>query len=157
MGISLFLTFFIMWPTFQTMYDNGFRPFSDGEIGTEQLYIEGIRPLRYFMFRQLQGNPENVELFMEMSGRGRPNNMTEVPTYVLIPAFILNELSKAFQIGILIYIPFIVVDIMVASVLMSMGMIMLPPVMISLPFKLILFILADGWNLIIEQLILGFG
>lgn len=109
------------------------------------------------MFRQMQADPRSVELFMRMAGLGRPATLADVPTYVLIPSFILHELTVAFKIGILLFIPFIIVDMVVASVLMSMGMIMLPPIMISLPFKLILFVLIDGWNLIVQQLVGSFG
>ncbi len=156
LGISLFLTLFIMWPTFQTIYDNSFKPLSDGKIGLEQAYTEAEKPLRLFMYKQMQGNPNNIRLFMAMRGLPKPNTLADVPTYVLIPAFILNELTVAFKIGILLFIPFIIIDMVVASVLMSMGMIMLPPVMISMPFKLILFVLVDGWGLLTEQLVRSF-
>jgi flagellar biosynthetic protein FliP len=156
MGISLFLTIFIMWPTFQTIYDNSFRPLSEGKISVQQAYSQAEAPLRLFMYTQMQGNPDNIRLFMTMRGLNRPETLADVPTYVLIPAFILNELTIAFKIGILLFIPFIVIDMVVASALMSMGMIMLPPVMISMPFKLILFILVDGWGLLTNQLIRSF-
>lgn len=156
LGISLFLTLFIMWPTFQEIYDNSFKPLSDGTIGLQEAYTEAERPLRLFMYRQMQGNPNNIRLFMAMRGLPKPNTLADVPTYVLIPAFILNELTVAFKIGILLFIPFIIIDMVVASILMSMGMIMLPPVMISMPFKLILFVLVDGWGLLTEQLVRSF-
>ena len=156
MGIALFLTVFIMWPTFTDVYENSMKPFSDGEIGIEEMYSNGVQPIRIFMFRQMQNHPENIKLFMTMRGLPKPNNLSEVPTYVLIPAFVLNELTVAFKIGILLFIPFIVIDMIVASTLMSMGMIMLPPVMISLPFKLILFVLVDGWSLITGQIVKSF-
>jgi flagellar biosynthetic protein FliP len=156
LGISLFLTLFIMWPTFDLVYRNSFRPLADGNINVEQAYREAEGPMRLFMYRQMQGNPGNIRLFMSMRGLDRPNSLADVPTYVLIPAFILNELTVAFKIGILLFIPFIVIDMVVASALMSMGMIMLPPVMISMPFKLILFILVDGWGLLTGQLIRSF-
>jgi flagellar biosynthetic protein FliP len=156
LGISLFLTFFIMWPTFTTIYENAFRPLADGEISVETAYREAEAPMRFFMYRQMQGNPENIRLFMAMRGLDRPDTLADVPTYVLIPAFILNELTVAFKIGILLFIPFIVIDMVVASALMSMGMIMLPPVMISMPFKLILFILIDGWGLLTDQIVRSF-
>jgi flagellar biosynthetic protein FliP len=157
LGISLFLTLFIMWPTFQTMYDDSFKPLADGEISVEQAYRGAEAPLRLFMYNQMRGSPENIRLFMSMRGLDRPNTLADVPTYVLVPAFILNELTVAFKIGILLFIPFIVIDMVVASALMSMGMIMLPPVMISMPFKLILFILVDGWGLLTNQLVRSFG
>ncbi len=156
MGIALFITVFIMWPTFTDVYDNSLKPFSNGEIGIEEMYKNAERPVRIFMFRQMQNHPENIKLFMRMRGLSKPANLSEVPTYVLIPAFVLNELTIAFKIGILLFIPFIVVDMIVASTLMSMGMIMLPPVMISLPFKLILFVLVDGWSLITGQIVKSF-
>jgi flagellar biosynthetic protein FliP len=156
MGISFFLTLFVMWPTFQAIYDNSFKPLADGNIPVETAYREAEAPLRLFMYRQMQANPENIRLFMAMRGLDRPNTLADVPTYVLIPAFILNELTVAFKIGILLFIPFIVIDMVVASALMSMGMIMLPPVMISMPFKLILFILVDGWSLLTDQIVRSF-
>jgi flagellar biosynthetic protein FliP len=156
LGISLFLTIFIMWPTLETIYNNSFRPLGEGAISVEEAYREAEGPLRLFMYRQMQGNPDNIRLFMAMRGLDRPNTLADVPTYVLIPAFILNELTVAFKIGILLFIPFIVIDMVVASALMSMGMIMLPPVMISMPFKLILFILVDGWGLLTDQIVRSF-
>ncbi|MDR1910014.1 MAG: flagellar type III secretion system pore protein FliP [Spirochaetaceae bacterium] len=156
LGISLFLTIFIMWPTFQTIYEKGFRPLAEGEISVETAYREAEGPLRIFMYNQMQSRPDNIRLFMAMRGLDKPETLADVPTYVLIPAFILNELTVAFKIGILLFIPFIVIDMVVASALMSMGMIMLPPVMISMPFKLILFILVDGWGLLTDQLVRSF-
>jgi flagellar biosynthetic protein FliP len=156
MGIALFMTIFVMWPTFTAIYENSFRPLAAGEINVETAFREAEAPLRIFMYRQMQGRPENIRLFMTMRGLERPNTLADVPTYVLIPAFILSELTTAFKIGILLFIPFIVIDMVVASTLMSMGMIMLPPVMISLPFKLILFILVDGWGLLTNQLVRSF-
>ena len=155
-GIALFLTLFIMWPTFTTIYDNAFKPFADGEIGIEEMYTETEKPIRAFMYRQMDGNYKNIQLFMKMAEMEKPETAADVPTYILIPAFILNELTVAFKIGILLFIPFIIIDMIVASTLMSMGMIMLPPAMISLPFKLILFVLVDGWSLITQQVVLSF-
>ncbi|WP_010260079.1 flagellar type III secretion system pore protein FliP [Treponema primitia] len=157
LGISLFLTAFIMWPTFDEIYQNSFQPLQQGNISVQEAYRGAEAPLRIFMYRQMQGNPGNIRLFMAMRGLDRPNTLADVPTYVLIPAFILNELTVAFKIGILLFIPFIVIDMVVASALMSMGMIMLPPVMISMPFKLILFILVDGWGLLTDQIVRSFG
>ena len=156
MGIALFLTMFIMWPTFSDIYNRAFTPFSNGEIGISEFYEEGVRPLRLFMYRQMNGNHKSIALFMNMSGLPRPQSFADVPTYIVIPAFILNELTLAFKIGILLYFPFIIIDMVVSSILMSMGMIMLPPIMISMPFKLILFVLIDGWELITKNLILSF-
>ncbi|MDR3247834.1 MAG: flagellar type III secretion system pore protein FliP [Treponema sp.] len=156
LGISLFMTIFIMWPTFETIYNNALRPLTQGELSVEEAYREAEAPLRIFMYRQMAGRPENIRLFMAMRNLDRPETLADVPTYVLIPAFILNELTVAFKIGILLFIPFIIIDMVVASALMSMGMIMLPPVMISMPFKLILFILVDGWGLLTDQLVRSF-
>ncbi len=156
MGIALFLTVFIMWPTFQTVYNDSLKPLADGKIGVEQAYTAAEKPFRIFMYNQMRTNPENIRLFMSMRGMPKPNTLADVPTYVLVPAFILNELTVAFKIGILLYIPFIVIDMVVSSILMSMGMIMLPPVMISMPFKLILFVLVDGWGLLTQQLVRSF-
>jgi flagellar biosynthetic protein FliP len=156
MGMALFLTIFVMWPTFEGIYENSFRPLAEGQISVEEAYREAEAPLRMFMYNQMRDNPENIRLFMAMRGLDRPETLADVPTYVLIPAFVLNELTIAFKIGILLFIPFIVVDMIVASTLMSMGMIMLPPVMISMPFKLILFILVDGWGLLTNQLMRSF-
>jgi flagellar biosynthetic protein FliP len=156
LGISLFLTVLIMWPTFNLIYTNAIQPLAVGDLSVENAYREAETPLRDFMYRQMRNRSENIRLFMAMRGLDRPNSLADVPTYVLIPAFILNELTVAFKIGILLFIPFIVIDFVVASALMSMGMIMLPPVMISMPFKLILFILVDGWGLLTDQLVRSF-
>jgi flagellar biosynthetic protein FliP len=156
MGIALFLTVFIMWPTFSAIYANSVQPMAAGEISVEAAYREAEAPLRVFMYRQMGNRYDNIRLFMAMRDLDKPNSLADVPTYVLIPAFILNELTVAFKIGILLFIPFIVIDMVVASALMSMGMIMLPPVMISMPFKLILFILVDGWGLLTNQMIRSF-
>ena len=156
MGIALFLTLFIMFPTFTSVYQEAFVPFTDGEIETDELYDRAVSPIRYFMYRQMAGDTKNITLFMNLSGLRKPETFADVPTYVLIPAFVLHELTVAFRIGIYIYVPFIIIDMVVASVLMSMGMIMLPPVMISMPFKLILFVLVDGWTLLVQQMVLSF-
>jgi len=156
MGISLFLTLFIMFPTFTDVYNEAFKPFADGEINTQQLYEKASPPIRYFMYKQMAGDSDNITLFMNLAGLSKPETFADVPTYVLIPAFVLHELTVAFRIGIYIYVPFIIIDMVVASVLMSMGMIMLPPVMISMPFKLILFVMVDGWTLLVRQLVLSF-
>jgi len=156
MGLALFLSLFIMWPTLSTIYNESFKPFAEGEIGIERMYRNAESPLRLFMYKQMQKDPENIRLFMRMRDLPKPNTLADVPTEVLIPAFVLHELTVAFKIGILLFIPFIIIDIVVASTLMSMGMIMLPPVMISLPFKLILFVLVDGWNLLTLQVVQSF-
>lgn len=156
MGIALFLTLFIMFPTFTSIYQEAFVPFSEGEIEVDELYEKAIAPIRYFMYRQMSDDTDNITMFMNLSGLEKPRTIADVPTYVLIPAFVLHELTVAFRIGIYLYVPFIIIDMVVASVLMSMGMIMLPPVMISMPFKLILFVLVDGWTLLVRQIVLSF-
>ncbi len=157
MGISLFLTLFIMWPTLTTIYDNAFVPMAEGEISIEQAYEAFEGPIRLFMYRQMEANPDTIRLFMRMGNMPAPATFADVPTQALIPAFILHELTVAFKIGILLFIPFIIIDMVVASTLMSMGMIMLPPIMISLPFKLIVFVLVDGWTFLTQQLVASFG
>lgn len=156
MAIALFLTMFIMWPTITDIYENAYRPFADGEIGVATAFDRFIGPLRIFMYRQMDGSPDTIRLFMRMGGYPPPANLAEVPTQVLIPSFILHELTVAFKIGILLFVPFIIIDMVVSSTLMSMGMIMLPPVMISLPFKLMLFVLVDGWGLLTQQMVASF-
>lgn len=157
MGISLFLTLFIMWPVFSEIYNQAFVPFSEGQINLQEMYNRAEGPLRLFMFRQMSGNQhQEIQLFMRLSNLPRPENFSQVPTYVLIPAFVLHEMTVAFKMGILIFLPFIIIDMVVSSALMAMGMIMLPPVMISTPFKLMLFVLVDGWGLLTQQLIRSF-
>ena len=151
-GIAFFMTLFVMWPTFTKMYDNSFRPLSNGEIGVEEAYREAEAPMRIFMYTQMAGDTSSISLFMSMAKLDRPNTLADVPTYILVPAYILHELTAAFKIGVLLYIPFIIIDMVVASILMSMGMMMLPPVQISMPFKLMLFVLVDGWGLLTQQL-----
>ncbi len=151
-GIAFFMTLFIMWPTVSSIYENAYKPLADGQITIEQAINEAEAPIRIFMFKQMANDTDNIELFMAMGDYPKPNNLSDVPTHVLIPAYILHELTVAFKIGILLYIPFIIIDMVVASILMSMGMIMLPPVQISMPFKLMLFILVDGWGLLTTQL-----
>ena len=151
-GIALFLTLFVMWPTVTGIYNNAFKPLSEGQIPIERALSEAEAPLRIFMYKQMANNTDYISLFMSLGKLDKPETLADVPTYALIPAFILHELTFAFRIGILLYIPFIVIDMVVASILMSMGMIMLPPVQISMPFKLILFILVDGWGLLTSQL-----
>ncbi len=155
-GIALFLSVFIMWPTFTEIYSKSFKPLADGQMNIGTAYTEAEKPIRLFMYRQMSADTSSIELFMSMAKLDRPETLADVPTRVLIPAYILHELTVAFKIGILLYIPFIIVDMVVASVLMSMGMIMLPPVQISMPFKLILFVLVDGWGLITQQLFNSF-
>ncbi|WP_156104542.1 flagellar type III secretion system pore protein FliP [Spirochaeta lutea] len=157
MGVALFLTIFIMWPTFSAVYENAYQPMANEEIGIEEAYTRLEGEFRVFMYRQMRNSPDSIRLFMRLSDLPRPENLSQVPTHVLIPAFVLNEMTVAFKIGILLFIPFIIIDMVVSSTLMSMGMIMLPPVMISMPFKLILFVLVDGWTLLTQQLVASFG
>lgn len=152
-ALALFLTFFIMWPTFQEINENAIQPLDAGEITMEQALEEGQKPLREFMYGQTQ--TKDLELFVDISDETY-DSYDDIPMTTLIPAFILSELRTAFIIGFLVYIPFIVIDMVVASVLMSMGMMMLPPTTISLPFKILLFVLADGWNLVIGGLVKTF-
>lgn len=151
-GIAIFMTLFCMWPTFRQIYTDSFQPLSNNEITLTEAIEKAESPIRIFMFRQMGNDKNSIRSFMTMAGLGRPANASDVPTYVLIPAYILHELTVAFKIGILLYIPFIVIDMVVASILMSMGMMMLPPVQISMPFKLMLFVLVDGWHLLTQQL-----
>lgn len=151
-GIAIFMTLFCMWPTFRQIYTDSFQPLSNNEITLTEAIEKAESPIRIFMFRQMGNDKNSIRTFMTMAGLGRPANASDVPTYVLIPAYILHELTVAFKIGILLYIPFIVIDMVVASILMSMGMMMLPPVQISMPFKLMLFVLVDGWHLLTQHL-----
>lgn len=159
-GLALFLTFFIMSPILQEVNEEALQPYSAGEISQEVALEKGLKPIRQFMFRQFRGNnKEDLQLFLKIAeiDTASVTSLDSIPTEVLIPAFIINELRIAFIYGFVIYIPFIIIDMIVASTLMSMGMMMLPPVMISLPFKLLLFIAADGWNLIIGNLVQSFN
>lgn len=149
-GLALFLTFFIMQPTFSSINENAIQPFEAGTITQEEAIEIGGQPLREFMFGQTQ--TKDLDVFIEISGNTY-ETYQEVPFSILIPSFIISELRSAFIIGFLIYVPFIVIDMVVASILMSMGMMMLPPTTISLPFKILLFILADGWNLVVRSLV----
>ncbi|MGP1457805.1 MAG: flagellar type III secretion system pore protein FliP [Treponema sp.] len=151
-GIAFFMTLFAMWPTFTSVYNNSFKPLSDGEIGIEEAYRQAESPARIFMYSQMAGDTSYIATFMNMAKLEKPNTLADVPTHILIPAYILHELTAAFKIGVVLYIPFIIIDMVVASILMSMGMMMLPPVQISMPFKLMLFVLVDGWGLLTQQL-----
>jgi len=158
MGIALFLTLFIMFPVFSRIYNEAYVPYSEGKLNTTQFLQKAESPLRLFMFRQMESNNhDDIKLFMRLSNLPKPDTMADVPTYVLVPAFILHEMTIAFKMGILIFVPFIIIDMVVASVLMAMGMIMLPPVMISAPFKLILFVMIDGWTLLVTGLVKSFN
>jgi len=154
-GLALFLTVFIMAPTFTEINETALQPYLNGKIGNDQFFEKGMKPLREFMFRQTR--EKDIALFIKLSKIEKPENRADVPSYCLIPAFMISELKKAFEIGVYLFLPFIVIDMIVASALMAMGMIMLPPVMISLPFKIILFVLVDGWNLITYELVRSFN
>ena len=153
-GLALFITLFIMAPVGVRINDQALQPYARGEISQQVAIERGIAPVREFMLKQT--NDKDLKLFMEIAEVGTVQSVDEVPITTIIPAFIISELRAAFIMGFLIYIPFIVIDMVVSSTLMSMGMMMLPPVMISMPFKLLLFIVADGWNLIIGQLVQTF-
>ena len=153
-GLAMFLTMFTMYPTWNQVYENALSPYLSGNITAEQAWENSITPVRNFMFRYTR--QEELSLIVSMSETPRPANQSEVPTQVLIPAFMLSELKTAFQMGVVIYIPFLVVDMVVSSVLLAMGMMMLPPMMISLPFKILLFIMADGWNLVVMSILKSF-
>ncbi|MTI58796.1 MAG: flagellar type III secretion system pore protein FliP [Firmicutes bacterium] len=154
-GLAIFITVFIMAPVWQQVNTDALQPYLQQEIDTETMYERGISPIREFMFKQTR--EKDLSLFVDMAEIERPNNRDDIPTYVLIPSFVISELKTAFQIGFMIYIPFLMIDMIVASTLMSMGMMMLPPVMISIPFKILLFVLVDGWYLVIESLINTFN
>lgn len=153
-SLALFLTMFVMAPVGQTIYGEAVQPLLAEQIGYEEAWTKGIHPLRTFMLKQMRD--KDLELFLDLAKVSKPDSIDQVPTHVVIPAFVLSELRIAFQIGFLIYIPFLIVDMVVASVLMSMGMMLLPPIVISLPFKLILFVLADGWYLVVGSLVRSF-
>ncbi|NLL76189.1 MAG: flagellar type III secretion system pore protein FliP [Clostridiales bacterium] len=153
-GLALFLTFFIMQPTLTKVYEEAVVPFEAGELDQKEALEVGMQPFRDFMYGQTLA--KDVRLFMDISHTEWQGDLASIPTTVLIPSFIISELRTAFIIGFLIYIPFIVIDMVVASTLMSMGMMMLPPTTVSMPFKILLFVLADGWNLIIGSLVKTF-
>ena len=153
-GIALFLTIFVMMPTFKAVNEDAIQPLRDKKITQSQAFERGQKPIREFMFRQTRD--KDLALFVKLSKIKEPRTRADVPTWVVIPAFIISELKTAFQIGFLIFLPFLVIDLVISSTLMSMGMIMLPPVMISLPFKILLFVLVDGWNLITQSLVQSF-
>lgn len=154
-GLSLFLTFFIMAPVWQQVNSQALQPYQAQTITQEEALKRGVAPVRKFMLAQVR--EKDLALFINLSKLPKPKNADDIPTMTLIPAFMVSELKTAFQIGFLIFIPFLVLDMVVASVLMSMGMMMLPPVMISLPFKILLFVLVDGWGLVIGSLVKSFG
>lgn len=154
-SMALFLTFFVMAPTFEQVNEQALQPYLARTVTTAEAYDRGVQPMREFMFAQTR--EKDLGLFVHMSAIEPPQGPADVPTYVLIPAFIMSELTTAFMIGFMIFVPFLIIDMVVASTLMSMGMLMLPPIFISLPFKVILFVLADGWHLLIASLLRSFA
>jgi len=153
-GIAVFLSLFIMSPTLLQINETALQPLMNDQISQEQALDRAQLPIREFMFAQT--GQEEIAMFMELADQPPPETRADVPTTALIPAFILSELKAAFEIGFLIFIPFLIIDMVVSAVLMSMGMVMLPPVVISLPFKILLFVLVDGWQLVVESLVKGF-
>ncbi|AWI12162.1 flagellar type III secretion system pore protein FliP [Caldifermentibacillus hisashii] len=153
-GLSLFMTFFIMAPTFSQVNDEALKPLFNNEINLEEAYSKAVVPFKEFMSKYTR--QEDLALFLEYTGAEPPESVEDIPLSALVPAFTISELKTAFQIGFMIFIPFLVIDMVVASVLMSMGMMMLPPVMISLPFKILLFVLVDGWHLVVKSLLQTF-
>jgi flagellar biosynthetic protein FliP len=159
LGMALFLTLFIMSPTLVRINNEALTPLNNGTIGQEAAITAAIEPVRDFMFNQMEvsHNEKDIDMFLNIAGISNVETRDDIPTTVLIPAFILNELRTAFIIGFFIYIPFIVIDMVVASTLMSMGMMMLPPTTISMPFKILLFVIVDGWTLIVDQVVRTFS
>ncbi len=153
-GLALFLTFFVMHPVFTAINTNGVQPYLDGEIGYKSALERSAGPLREFMIKQTR--EKDLALFYEISGRQRPATPDDVSFDVLMPGFVISELKSAFQIGFVLFVPFLVIDLVVASALMSMGMLMVPPVMISLPVKVLLFVMVDGWHLVTKSVVVSF-
>ncbi len=153
-GLSLFLTYFIMQPVINDINSNSIQPYLADQISQSQALDNAVVPLRKFMLKQVRD--KDLMLFVSMAKLPRPQNMKELPTYVLIPAFIISELRIAFQLGFVVYLPLLLIDLIVGVILMSMGMMMLPPVMISMPFKILLFVLVDGWYLVVQSVVSGF-
>jgi len=154
-GLALFLTVFIMTPVFSAVNTTAIKPYMAEQINAEEALLEAAKPVRAFMFKQTR--EKDLELFLSLAKTPKPKNKEEVSTAVLIPAFMISELKTAFTIGFVLFLPFLIIDMVVASILLSMGMMMLPPVMVSLPFKLLLFVLVDGWYLIVGSLVKSFG
>jgi flagellar biosynthetic protein FliP len=153
-GIALFLTLFVMAPTISTIKKDAWDPASKGQIKMSTAISRGEEPLREFMFRQTRN--QDISLFVSLARVKTPKTRAQVPTYVLVPAFMMSELKTAFQIGFLVFLPFLIIDLIVSSTLMSMGMVMLPPTFISMPFKILLFVLVDGWDLVTRSLVASF-
>lgn len=154
-GLALFLSFFVMAPVWRTISTESIEPYLSEKIDQRMAYEKAEAPLREFMFSQTR--EKDLELFLSVSKEAKPKSRAEVPTYVLVPSFVISELKTAFQIGFMLYLPFLVLDMVVASVLMALGMMMMPPAVVSLPFKLLLFVIVDGWELVVGSLIKSFG
>lgn len=155
LGLALFMTIFIMAPVWTEVNEEAIQPLQAGEISQGEALNRAAGPIREFMFEQTR--ERDIALFMQMGQLERPQSEADVPTWVLIPAYVISELKTAFQMGFLIFIPFLIIDLIVSSTLMSMGMMMLPPVIVSLPFKILLFVMVDGWDLIVKSLVTSFG
>ncbi|HSH52924.1 MAG TPA: flagellar type III secretion system pore protein FliP [Bacteroidales bacterium] len=153
-GLALFLTFFIMGPTFNEVHTEAVKPYLNGEISQEEMGKKASKPMKEFMAKHTR--QKDLQLFLNYSGAVQPKSIDDIPLTTLVPAYAISELKTAFQIGFMIFIPFLVIDMVVASILMAMGMMMLPPVMISLPFKILLFVLVDGWYLVVKSLLLSY-
>ena len=154
-GLSLLLTFFVMQPTINEINNTAVQPYLNNQIDQKTAINNAINPLRTFMFKQTRD--KDIELFLEVRGETKPATLDDIPTAVLLPAFVISELKTALTMGFLLYIPFLIIDLVISSILLSLGMMMLPPSLVSLPFKLLLFIMADGWYLITRSLMLSFG
>ena len=154
-GLAIFLTGFIMAPTFKDVNEKALQPYMNNKISNEEFFNKAMEPMRAFMFKNCR--KKDIALFIDLAKIEKPKVEADVPSYCLIPAFMISELKKAFEMGVYIFIPFIVIDMIVSSALMAMGMIMLPPVMISLPFKIVLFVLIDGWNLVVYELVRSYA
>jgi flagellar biosynthetic protein FliP len=154
-GLALFLTVFVMAPQWQAINRDAVQPYLRGEIVEAEAFNRGQKPIRDFMLRQTR--EQDLALFVRLAGTAQPNTVDDVPTYVVIPAFIISELKTAFQMGFILFVPFLIIDIVVSSALLSMGMMMLPPTVVSLPFKILLFVLVNGWYLIAGSLVRSFG
>jgi flagellar biosynthetic protein FliP len=154
-GLSIILTFFVMQPTMQQINDTSLQPYLNKTITQEVALTKAMAPVRKFMFKQV--HEEDLELFVNLAKLERPKNIGDIPSHVLLPSFIISELKTAFQLGFVVFLPFLIIDVVVSSILVSMGMMFLPPATISLPFKIVLFVLVDGWHLITQSLVAGFG
>ncbi len=158
-ALSIFLTVFIMWPTFLTVWDDAYVPYSEGKIGYQEMFTRAGETFKDFMVKELKihHNEDNVDMLIESTGRQPVEDIADAGLEIIIPAFVVGELEIAFKMGVLLYIPFIVIDMVTASILLAMGMIMIPPVLISMPFKILLFVIINGWDLLIGGLIRSFG